>query len=125
MLIFYRVVDQIKNVLGANPMVMTLPIGIEDDFSRAWFDLLTRKAWVWDDSSDPLNYKIEDVPADMVDKVRRISGSIGRKWQLDQDDDAMEKYLDGGRARFGHSKRLHSQRNDSIGLLPNLLRFSF
>ena len=45
---FYRVVDQIENVLGANPLVMALPIGIEDDFIGA-VDLLTRKAWVWKD----------------------------------------------------------------------------
>jgi elongation factor G len=90
---FYRVVDQIKNVLGANPMVMTLPIGIEDDFSGV-VDLLTRKAWVWDDSSDPLNYKIEDVPADMVDKVEEYREALV-EMALDQDDDAMEKYLDG------------------------------
>lgn len=90
---FYRVVDQIKNVLGANPMIMTLPIGIEDDFSGV-VDLLTRKAWVWDDSSDPLNYKLEDVPTDMVDKVEEFREALV-EMALDQDDEAMEKYLDG------------------------------
>ena len=47
---------------------MVLPIGIEDDFVGV-VDLLTRKAWIWDDSGDPENYKIQDVPADMVDQV--------------------------------------------------------
>jgi elongation factor G len=90
---FYRVVDQIKNVLGAKPMIMTLPIGIEDDFSGV-VDLLTRKAWIWGDSNDPLNYKIADVPADMVDKVEEFREALV-EMALDQDDDAMEKYLDG------------------------------
>jgi elongation factor G len=65
---FYRVVDQVEKVLGANPMVMVLPIGIEDDFTGV-VDLLTRQAWVWDGSGDPMAYHMEDVPADMVDKV--------------------------------------------------------
>ncbi|MDG2089347.1 MAG: elongation factor G [Arenicellaceae bacterium] len=90
---FYRVVEQIEKVLGANPIVMTLPIGIEDEFSGV-VDLLTRKSWIWDDSSDPLNYKIGDVPANMVDKVEEFREALVEK-ALDQDDDAMEKYLDG------------------------------
>ncbi|NKB62439.1 MAG: elongation factor G [Gammaproteobacteria bacterium] len=90
---FYRVVDQIKNVLGATPLVMVLPMGIEDDFSGA-VDLLTRKAWVWDGSGDPMKYHIEDVPADMVDKVEEYREALIEA-ALEQDDDAMEKYLEG------------------------------
>ncbi len=90
---FYRVVDQIKNVLGAKPLVMTLPIGREDDFSGV-VDLLTRKAWVWDASGNPLNYEIQDVPADMVDDVESYRQDM-IETALEQDDDAMEKYLEG------------------------------
>ena len=59
---FYKVVDQIENVLGANPLVMTLPIGEEDDFIGV-VDLLTKKAWIWDDSGNPESYKLEEVQA--------------------------------------------------------------
>ena len=90
---FYSVVDQIKKVLGANPLVMTLPIGTEDDFVGV-VDLLTRKAWIWDGSDDPMNYKEEDVPADMVDKVEQFREEMV-EIALEQDDEAMEKYLDG------------------------------
>ncbi len=90
---FYRVVDQIKNVLGAKPLVMTLPIGTEDNFSGV-VDLLTRKAWVWDGSDDPMKYKLEDVPADMVDKVEQYREELVET-ALEHNDDAMEKYLDG------------------------------
>jgi len=90
---FYRVVKQIKDVLGANPVVMTLPIGIEDKFVGV-VDLLTRKAWVWDDSGDPMNYTLEDVPADMVDDVEKFRQELIEA-VIDQDDDAMEKYLEG------------------------------
>jgi len=54
---FYRVVDQVKNILGATPLVMVLPIGIESDFTGL-VDLLTRKAWVWDDSGQLLLSKM-------------------------------------------------------------------
>ena len=65
---FYRVVGQVKKVLGANPLVMTLPIGIEDDFVGV-VDVLEKKAYVWDDSGQPENYEVQDVPADMVEQL--------------------------------------------------------
>ena len=55
-------------MLAACPLVMVLPIGVEDYFTGV-VDLLERKAWVWSDSSDPLSYEITDVPADMTDQV--------------------------------------------------------
>jgi elongation factor G len=65
---FYRVVDQVENVLGANPLVMVLPIGIEDDFTGV-VDLMSMKAFVWDDSGLPENYEVTDIPEDMVAKA--------------------------------------------------------
>ena len=90
---FYRVVAQVEKVLGANPLVMVLPIGIEDDFIGA-VDLLTRKAWVWNDESDPLNYEIQEPPADMADKIEEWREKL-IETAIDQDDAIMEKYLDG------------------------------
>lgn len=65
---FFRVVDQVKGVLGANPLVMVLPIGVESGFVGV-IDLLTRKAWVWDESGLPENYSIHDIPAEMAGQV--------------------------------------------------------
>jgi len=90
---FYRVVKQVEDVLGANPLVMVLPIGEEDDFVGV-VDLLTRKAWVWDNTGDPTNYEIQDVPADMVDTVEEWREKL-IETAVEQDDAAMEKYLDG------------------------------
>lgn len=90
---FYRVVKQVEDVLGANPLVMVLPIGTEDDFVGV-VDLLTRKAWVWDSSGDPTNYEVQDVPADMVDQVEEWREKL-IETALEQDDDAMGKYLEG------------------------------
>jgi len=90
---FYRVVKQVEDVLGANPLVMVLPIGTEDDFVGV-VDLLTEKAWVWDNSGDPTNYKIQDVPADMVDDVAEYREAL-IETALEQNDEAMEAYLEG------------------------------
>ncbi|MCB1603538.1 MAG: elongation factor G [Gammaproteobacteria bacterium] len=89
---FYRVVDQVENVLGAHPLVMVLPIGIEDEFVGV-VDLLTRKAWYWEDSGS-LNYVIKDVPADMADKVEEYREKL-IETALEQDDEALESYLEG------------------------------
>ena len=90
---FYRVVKQVEDVLGAKPLVMVLPIGIEDQMNGV-VDLLTRKAWVWDDSGQPENYTLEDVPADMVDKVEEYRTTL-IETAVEQDDELMEKYLEG------------------------------
>ena len=90
---FYRVVEQIKNVLAAKPLVMTLPIGTEDNF-KGVVDLLTKRAWVWDDTGNPLNYEEQDIPADMVDKVEEYRQEL-IETALEHDDDAMEAYLEG------------------------------
>ncbi len=90
---FYSVVDQIKKVLGAKPLVMTLPIGTEDNFTGV-IDLLTRKAWIWEGSDDPMNYKEQDVPEEFKDKVEQYREELVET-ALEHDDDAMEKYLDG------------------------------
>ncbi|MBE0468722.1 MAG: elongation factor G [Methyloprofundus sp.] len=90
---FYRVVKQIEDVLGANPLVMVLPIGREDDFVGV-VDLLTEKAWVWDNSGDPIKYEIQDVPADMLDDVAEYREKL-IETALEQDDEAMEAYLEG------------------------------
>ena len=91
---FYNVVEQIENVLAANPLVMTLPIGEEDDFVGV-VELLTRKAWVWDDSGDPESVTEQEVPADLVDKVEEYREKL-IETALEQDDEAMLTYLEEG-----------------------------
>jgi len=91
---FYRVVDQVRNVLGANALIMTLPIGIEDDFVGC-IDLMTMKAWIWDDSGDPMNYEIIDIPEEYQAKAEEYREAMVET-ALEQDDDLMEKYLEDG-----------------------------
>ncbi|MBV1878614.1 MAG: elongation factor G [Pseudomonadales bacterium] len=91
---FYRVVDQIENVLAANPVVMTLPIGTEDDFV-GMVDIVTQKAYIWDDSGDPLKFEIIDIPADMVDKTAEYREKL-IETVIEQDEDLMMQYLEDG-----------------------------
>ncbi|WP_028294002.1 elongation factor G [Oceanobacter kriegii] len=91
---FYRVVDQVKNVLAANPLVMVLPIGTEDEFVGV-VDLLSRKAYVWDDSGLPENYEVQDVPADMADDVEMYREQL-IETALEVDEDLMMAYLEEG-----------------------------
>ena len=120
---FYRVVKQVEEVLGAVPLVMTLPIGTEDQFSGV-VDLLTRKAWIWDDSGDPMNYEIKDIPADMVADTE--------KWRekmidqvADQYDDVMEKYLEGEEPDIDTIKRCIRKGTINLDFFPTFCGSSF
>ncbi|MCW3171883.1 elongation factor G [Shewanella subflava] len=100
---FLRVVKQTKDVLAANPLVMVLPIGIEDQFTGV-VDLLTRKAHVWDDSGLPENFEIQDVPADMVDLVEEYREMLIES-AVEMDDDLMESYMEGEEPSIEDIKR--------------------
>ena len=91
---FYRVVDQVEKVLAANALVMTLPIGEEDDFVGV-VDVMTQKAYIWDDSGDPANFEITDVPADMVERVQEYREKM-IETAIEQDEDLMMSYLEDG-----------------------------
>jgi len=90
---FFRVVKQVEDVLGANPLVMVLPIGIEEDF-KGCVDLLTGKAWIWDNEKDTTAFRIEEPPAEMADQIAEYREMLVET-ALEQDDELMEKYLEG------------------------------
>jgi len=120
---FFRVVKQVEDVLGANPLVMTVPIGREDDFVGV-VDLLTRKAWVWDESGDPLKYEIKDVPEDMVDLVEEWREKMVET-ALEQDDEAMEKYLDGEEPDIDTLKKCIRKGTIALDFFPTYCGSSF
>jgi elongation factor G len=90
---FYRVVKQVKDVLGAVPLAMVLPIGIEEKFIGC-VDLLTRKAWIWDNDKDTTAFRIDEPPAEMADQIEEWREKL-IETAVEQDDDVMERYLDG------------------------------
>ncbi|MEJ2138365.1 MAG: elongation factor G [Gammaproteobacteria bacterium] len=120
---FYRVVKQIKEILGAVPLVMVLPIGIEDDF-KGVVDLLTMKAWVWDDSGLPENYEIIDIPEDMVAKAKEYREQL-IETALEQDDELLEAYLEGNEPSIDDLKRCIRKGTINLDFFPTFCGSAF
>ncbi len=120
---FYSVVKQVEEILAAKPLVMVLPIGIENDFVGV-VDLLTRKAWVWDDSGDPMNYEIKEVPADLVDDVETYREQL-IETAVEQDDDLMEKYLEGEELSIDELKACVRKGTRELAFFPTYCGSSF
>ncbi|TGE83754.1 elongation factor G [Pseudoalteromonas sp. KS88] len=120
---FYRVTAQVQKVLGATPLIMTLPIGIEDDFVGV-VDVLNKQAYVWDDTGLPENYKIEDVPADMVDKVEEYHEML-IETAVEQDDDLMEAYMEGEMPSVEDIKRCIRKGTRDLAFFPTFCGSAF
>ena len=90
---FFETVQQMKDILGANPVAIQIPIGAEENF-KGVVDLIKMKAILWHDETMGAEYDIEDIPADLVDEAEDW-----REKLLDAassfDDELMELYLDG------------------------------
>ncbi|MEL4484901.1 elongation factor G [Shewanella algae] len=113
---FLRVVGQIKRVLAATPLVMTLPIGVEDEF-KGVVDVLNRKAYVWDDSGLPENYSVEEIPEDMVDLVEEYREQLVET-AVEQDDDLMEAYMEGEEPSIEDLKRCIRKGTINLSFFP-------
>jgi elongation factor G len=120
---FYSVVKQVDQILAAKPLVMVLPIGIETEF-KGVVDLLTRKAWIWDESGDPDNYSIQEVPADMVDDVETYREQL-IELAIEQDDDLMEKYLEGEEIAVEDIKKCIRKGTRNLAFFPTYCGSSF
>ena len=91
---FFRVVDQISIRLGANPVLMQIPIGVEDSFEGV-VDLLRMKAIYWEEKNMGMAFKEEAIPENLI--------ALAEEWRekmvevaVDANDELMEKYLEGG-----------------------------
>ena len=120
---FYSVAKQIEDVLGAQPLVMTLPIGRENDFTGV-IDLLTRKAWVWDNSGDPTSYKIQDVPAELAEEVDTWRERL-IETAVEQDDAVMERYLEGDEPDIESLKRCIHKGTVALDFFPTYCGSAF
>ena len=90
---FFEVVRQVREVLGANPVPIQIPIGAEETF-KGVVDLIENKAIVWyDDETLGQRYEIEEVPADMVDEVAEWRGKLVEA-VAEYDDELMEKFFE-------------------------------
>jgi elongation factor G len=90
---FYFSVQTIIDRLGANPVPIQIPIGRESEY-RGSIDLITMKAYVYDDETLGAKYKIEEIPADLIDKAKEYREKM-LEAVAEFDDHVMEKYLNG------------------------------
>jgi len=120
---FFRVVKQVETVLAAKPLVMVLPIGTENDFVGV-VDLLTRKAWVWDESGDPMNYEIKEPPAEMKDDIEAWREKLVET-AVEQDDSLMEKYLEGEEVSVEELQRCIRKGTIDLAFFPTYCGSSF
>lgn len=120
---FYRVVGQVKKILGAKPLVMVLPIGSESDFVGV-VDLLERKSYVWDDSGLPENFKVGDVPADMKEQVEKYRAEL-IETAVEQDDAVLEAYLEGNEPDIATIKRCIRKGTRDMSFFPTYCGSSF
>ena len=95
---FYRCLDMIKDRLGANALVCQLPIGNESEFVGV-VDVVRNVAIIWDEETLGAKFHEEPVPADMVDSVNMYREEM-IELALEQDDEAMEAYLEGTEPSF-------------------------
>jgi len=89
---FYRVVTQMKERLGANPIPIQIPIGAEDEF-RGVIDLIKMKAIIWNENDMGMTFDYEDIPADLQDKADEFRVQMVEA-AAEANDELMEKYME-------------------------------
>ena len=89
---FFEVVRQMKDVLGATPAVIAVPIGSEENF-KGIVDLIQMKAILWHDETMGAEYSVEEIPADMVDECNEWRAKLIEQ-AAEQDENLMEKYFE-------------------------------
>ena len=89
---FFETVQQMKDILGANPVVMQVPIGAEENF-KGVVDLVKMKAILWHDETMGAEYSIEEIPADLKDECDEWRNKL-LEAAAEYDEAIMEKYFD-------------------------------
>ena len=89
---FFETVQQMKDILGANPVVIQIPIGAEETF-KGVVDLIKMKAILWHDETMGAEYDVEEIPADLADEAEEWHDKL-LEAAADFDDNVMEKYMD-------------------------------
>ena len=90
---FFETVQQMKDILGANPCPIQIPIGAEENF-KGVVDLIKMKAILWHDETMGADYDLEEIPADLVDEANEWREKL-IECAANFDDALMEKYLEG------------------------------
>ncbi|HYH71022.1 MAG TPA: elongation factor G, partial [Methyloceanibacter sp.] len=120
---FYVSVDMVKDRLGANPIVIQLPIGSENNFPGI-IDLVRMKAVIWDDESLGATFRDEEIPADLLDKAKEYREKLVEQ-AVELDETAMEAYLEGNEPDEATLKSLIRKGTISLVFVPILCGSAF
>ena len=91
---FFKVVDQMKLRLKANPVPIVVPIGAEDNFQGV-VDLIKMKAIIWDEASQGMKFEYKDIPAELVDTANEWREKMVES-AAEASEELMNKYLEEG-----------------------------
>jgi len=120
---FFKVYDQMKSRLKANPVPLQVPIGAEDKFEGV-VDLVRMKAIYWDEASQGMKFDLRDIPADLL--------AIAQEWRekmvesaAEASEELMNKYLEEGDLSEAEIKRGLRQRTIAGEIVPMLCGSAF
>ena len=120
---FLRVVGQIKDRLGANPVPVQLAIGAEDKF-RGIVDLISMKALFWDMADLGVNTISKDVPPELLDQATELRDALVEQ-AAESSEELMEKYLEGEAISEDEIRRGLRQRTLANEIVPALCGTAF
>jgi elongation factor G len=120
---FRKVVGQIRERLGANPVPVMLPIGAEDTF-KGIVDLITMQAVIFDEASQGARFDVVDVPEDLKDECELLRGTMIEQI-VEHDLDAMERYLNGEEIKADEINTLLRAATIKMQVIPVLCGSAF
>src|SRR5690606_34547524 len=113
---FLRVVKQLRERLGANPVPVQLAIGSEDAF-RGVVDLIKRKAIFWNDADQGMSFEYADIPGELQDECESLREQLVEA-AAEANEELMEKYLEGGILTEAEIKQGIRQRTIANEIVP-------
>ena len=121
---FFEVLRQMKDVLGANPCAIVVPIGAEESF-KGLVDLIKMKAILWHDETMGADYSVEEIPANLLEEAQEWRDKM-LEAVADYDDSLMEKYFDDP-STITEEEILRALRNATVqmAIVPMLCGSSF
>ncbi|HEY5722702.1 MAG TPA: elongation factor G [Allosphingosinicella sp.] len=120
---FDMCVGMIKDRLGARPMVLYLPIGLESDF-KGLVDLVENRAIIWLEESLGAKFEYQDIPADLADAAAEARQHM-IEMAVEQDDEVMESYLEGNEPDVATLKKLIRKGTLNFSFVPVLCGSAF
>ncbi len=120
---FFNCVDMIKDRTGAQPLPIHLPIGAENEFAGI-VNLITMQEWVWDSEDLGASWRLQEIRPELADKAAEMRATLV-ELAVEQDDDVMEKFLEGEEPDVATLQRLIRLGTLNMSFVPVLCGSAF